>query len=126
MHSTLNKSWVPSTVNISLKQERTAIDFNQEQLNEIIWGSKENVHRHRHLMNFAANDPILKNDHFTYELTREEYMEQQYKKMARVYTTKIEEITYKNVFYWVLLIGTVSPPYLIILKAPYRTPPRHV
>lgn len=61
-------------------------------------------------MNFAVNDPILKNDHFVYELTREEYMEQGYKKMSRVYNTKIEEITYKNVFYWVMLIGTVSLP----------------
>jgi Acyl-coenzyme A oxidase N-terminal len=107
MHSLNNKAWLPSTINISLKEERQQIDFNQEQLTNIIWGGKEKLDRHRNLMQIFANDPILKNDHYSYEFSREESMERQYQKIARIYKLNIEELTYKNIFHYVILIGTV-------------------
>ncbi len=54
-----------------------------------------------------SNDPILKNSHFVYEMSREEIFENQYRKAQRLYQTRIEEITYKNIFYYIPLIGTV-------------------
>jgi len=36
-----NKLWLPSTINISLKEEREQIDFNQEILSTIVWGGKD-------------------------------------------------------------------------------------
>lgn len=65
---------MPSTVNINLKEERAAIDFNQEQLCQLVWGGPEGQQRFRRLRNHFSNDPILKNDHFSYEMTREEDM----------------------------------------------------
>lgn len=50
MHSANNKKWLPNTINISLKEERENIDFNQEGLSELIWGGKEKLQRHRNLM----------------------------------------------------------------------------
>ena len=86
MHSVNNKKWLPSTINISLEQERKSIDFNQEQLAEVVWSGKEKLERHRKLMDLFANDPILKNTHFHYEMTREEKMEASYAKMPSIYT----------------------------------------
>jgi len=45
-------------------------------------------------MDLFANDPILKNSHFYYEMTREEKMELAYAKMPSLYTRIPEEITY--------------------------------
>lgn len=107
MHSQNNQKWLPSTIDISLKEERSKIDFDQEQLTTLLWGGKESLNRHRHLMDFCSNDPVLKNEPCKYELTREETLEEQYKKMSRLYKLNIEDFTYKNIFYYVLLIGTV-------------------
>jgi hypothetical protein len=107
MHSANNKKWLPSTINISLEQERKSIDFNQEQLAEVIWSGKEKLERHRKLMDLFANDPILKNTHFYYEMTREEKMEASYSKMPSMYTRIPEELTYQNVFHYVMLLGSV-------------------
>lgn len=70
-------------------------------------------------MQFYANDPILKNDHFAYELTREEIIEKQYQKIARMYSINPEEFTYKNVFHYVMLVGTVSfiEIYIVVLAS---------
>ena len=45
-------------------------------------------------MDLFANDPILKNTHFVYEMTREEKMEASYAKMPSMYSRIPEEITY--------------------------------
>jgi hypothetical protein len=108
MHSVNNKKWLPSTINISLEQERKSIDFNQEQLAEVVWSGKEKLERHRKLMDLFANDPILKNTHFHYEMTREEKMEASYAKMPSIYTKVPEEITYQNVFHYMMILGGVS------------------
>jgi hypothetical protein len=126
MLSTLNKSLLPSSINISLKEERLAIDFNQEQLAHFIWGNEANLKRHRTLQEHVANDPILKNDHFMYDLTREEYIEKMYQKIARVYSSKIEELSYKNIFYWILLIGTVRIVCNYIYVGPHCSSSCHV
>lgn len=75
MHSTLNKQWLPTTININLKEERSAIDFNQEQLATFIQGGEQKLNRYRGLVHQFAQDPILRNSHFFYEMTREEKME---------------------------------------------------
>ncbi len=86
MHSEYNKGKLPTTVNINLKEEREAIDFSQEQLSNLVWGGSDGLARFRRLRSHFSNDPILKNDHFSYEMTREEIMSLQYQKMARVYS----------------------------------------
>ena len=118
MHSLNNQKWLPNTINISLKEERREIDFNQETLSELIWGGKEKLARHRRLMEQFANDPILKNSHFYYEMTREEKMEVGYYKMPTVYSKLTEDLSYKNIFHYVMLLGSVSF-IRIILKCDY-------
>lgn len=44
-----------------------------------------------------AKDPILKNDPSYFDLEREELIEEGYKKLNRIYKTKIMDIDYKNV-----------------------------
>jgi hypothetical protein len=106
MHSINNRKLLPTTINNSLEQERKSIDFNQEQLAEVIWSGKDKLERHRRLMDLFANDPILKNTHFFYEMTREEKMEGSYAKMPSLYSKNFpEELTYQNVFHFVMLIG---------------------
>jgi hypothetical protein len=107
MHSLSNQKWFPNTINISLKEERKQIDFNQEALSEIIWSGKDKLARHRRLMEYFANDPILKNNHFYYEMTREEKMEVGYSKMPTVYTKLEEDLNYQNVFHYVMILGSV-------------------
>jgi hypothetical protein len=58
-------------------------------------------------MDLFANDPILKNTHFYYEMTREEKMEASYSKMPSMYTRIPEELTYQNVFHYVMLLGSL-------------------
>ena len=49
MQSQLNQKWSKSykQVNSSLVEERKAINFNQEQLAELIWNGKNSLERHR-------------------------------------------------------------------------------
>jgi hypothetical protein len=105
MHSLNNQKWLPNTININLKEERKLINFNQEALAELIWEGKDKLARHRRLMEQFANDPVLKNNHFYYEMTREEKMEVGYSKMPTLYTKLAEDLTYKNVNYYVLLLS---------------------
>ncbi len=109
MHSQENARRLPSTININLKEERARIDFDQEQLANIVWGGAENLNHIRKMMNLFSNDPILKNTHFYYEMTREEKMAYNYEKLPRIYEKSGEDITYKNIFNYVLVAGSVSP-----------------
>jgi hypothetical protein len=59
-------------------------------------------------MDLFGSDPILKNSHFYFEMTREEKMEYHYEKLPRILEMAPEDITYKNIFNYVLLCGTVS------------------
>lgn len=108
MHSLQNKKRLPTTININLKEERSRLDFDQEQLSNVLWGGDENIKKIRYLMDLFANDPILKNSHFFYEMTREEKIEYHYQKLPRIYEMAPEDITYKNVFIYVLMCGTVT------------------
>ena len=73
----------------------------------MIWGGDAGLNKIRHLMDLFGSDPILKNSHFYFEMTREEKMEYHYEKLPRVYEMAPEEITYKNVFTYVLMCGTL-------------------
>ncbi len=105
MFSAKNKEWasVLEPVNPDLLSERATLNFDQEQLAELIWGSKEAVERHRRLSEFLNNDPILKNTHHYYDMTREEKIEYAYAKTARMVTTLPEQVTYKNIMYLTML-----------------------
>ena len=106
-HSINNKKLLPTTINISLKEERATLDFNQEALSELTWGGKESLQRFRTLMELFSTDPILKNTHFFYEMTREEKMELNYQRMPQLYKKIPEDLTYKNIFDYVLIAGSV-------------------
>lgn len=93
--------------NINLKQERLAIDFSREQLSLLIYGGEAGLKRHRHISKLTASDPMTRNSHFYYEMTREEQMEFQYQKMSRLYAIAPEQIDYRNVFSYIPYIGTV-------------------
>ena len=108
MHSLQNKKRLPTTININLKEERARIDFNQDQLANVLWGGDKGLKKIRNLMDLFGSDPILKNSHFYFEMTREEKMEYHYEKLPRILEMAPEDITYKNVFNYVLLCGTVS------------------
>ena len=112
MHSQENAKRLPSTININLKEERTRIDFDQEQLANVVWGGAENMNHIRKMMSLFSNDPVLKNTHFYYEMTREEKMAYNYEKLPRIYEKSGEDITYKNIFNYVLIAGSVSPYYI--------------
>jgi hypothetical protein len=71
-------------------------------------------------MEMFANDPILKNTHFFYEMTREEKMEHNYQRMPVIYKKIPEDLTYKNIFDYVLLVGPVSDLIICIKTSSYR------
>jgi hypothetical protein len=43
MHSLQNKKRLPTTININLKEERARIDFNQDQLANVLWGGDKGL-----------------------------------------------------------------------------------
>jgi hypothetical protein len=74
----------------------------------LIWEGKEQLERHRTLSSTAANDPILKNIPQYYEMTREEKFKYLYMKMNRLLKLNVEELSYTNIFYYLILFGGVS------------------
>ena len=70
-------------VNIDLLDERKTLSFNQELLAELIWGSRAALERHRRISRIFARDPVLKNSHHYYDMTREEKFEVCFKKLNR-------------------------------------------
>ena len=101
MQSVLNKEWAQSTsdVNKDLQQERSKLNFNQEQMAEIIWSGRDNLHFHRRLQNWFVNDPVAQNTHHYYDMTREEKIEHAYMKTARFVVHSPEKLNYKNIMY---------------------------
>lgn len=65
-----------------------------------MWGGKESLERHRNISEILSNDPILRNSHHAYDMTREEKIEHAYAKLNRLLEIKPEEITYKNILYY--------------------------
>jgi len=86
MQSRLNQEWATTykKVEPSLAQERKQLDFNQEQLSELIWNGKDGLENHRRISKIHADDPQLRNNHHFYDMTREEKMQFGFKKLARL------------------------------------------
>eukprot|EP00347_Sterkiella_histriomuscorum_P006528 403352422 len=68
-----------------LLEERKNLNFNQEELTHLFFGSKEFYEEFNEHIRFMEADPLLRNDQTWYELTREEQMELLMKKARRVY-----------------------------------------
>ena len=62
-------------VHKNLVIERKALDFNQDQMSGVYWGSKETFERFVVLRDQFAADPVLKNDASTHDLERSELIE---------------------------------------------------
>ena len=105
MQSTRNQQWAKAhpVVNVDLVEERGLLNFNQEQLAELLWGGKEGLNTFRNVTDFHANDPILQNTHHYYDMTREEKMEHAYMKTARLITHLPVEVNYKNIMSLIMI-----------------------
>lgn len=68
-----------------LEDERKKLNFNQTELTHFLFGGKAKHEEYQEWIRFMEADPILKNDHTWYEMTREEQMECMLKKARRVY-----------------------------------------
>ena len=106
MFSGKNQEWAKAhatNTTPDLLEERVSLSFNQQQLAEIIWGGKDQLQRHRNISDLHANDPVLKNTHHYYDMTREEKMETAYAKTARLLTVLPEDMSYTNAMYLSML-----------------------
>ena len=111
MFSERNQQWAKSNaeVNPDLLNERATLNFNQQQLAEIIWDGKKGLQRHREISDLHNTDPILKNTHHYYDMTREEKIETAYAKTARLLSVLPEDMSYTNTIYLTMLNqGAVS------------------
>ena len=105
MQSARNQQWAKAhlIVNPDLVEERALLNFNQEHMAELLWGGKEGLSTFRQVTDFHTNDPILKNTHHYYDMTREEKIEHAYMKTARLVTHLPFEVNYKNIMSLVMI-----------------------
>jgi len=101
--SLVKKREVPTKgINPTLDEERQRCNFDQEQVAEIMWGSKQSLTQFRKIRDLMAKDPILQNTVAWNDLERDEQMEDGYRKLNR--KMKISKIPtdYKNSSLWSL------------------------
>lgn len=115
MHSLKNQEWskTSGSINPSLSEERATLNFNQEQLATLIWGGKDQLQRHRNLSDLFAKDPVLRNTHHYYDMTREEKMEISFAKLNRMLEVVPEDLSYTNILYFATMnLGAVRSKIL--------------
>lgn len=83
-------------VHKNLVEARRALDFNQEQMSGVYWGSKEAYEQWVKTRDLFAKDPILRNDPSYYDLERPELMEEGFRKLNRILKTKYIDVDYKS------------------------------
>lgn len=99
-------------VSPDLLEERAKCNFNQEELTEIIYGGKELRDEYLSWHKDMEKDPILQNNEKFYEMTREEMMENQMRKIKRLYELNREKYFFKqkatyNAYFYSSLQGLV-------------------
>lgn len=73
------------------EEERKSLDFDREELSNIIYGGKEGYKTHKKIIKYFAEDPVLKIDHTFYDLPREKQLEINMKRAVRM--NKLNETT---------------------------------
>lgn len=73
-----------------------------------MWGDKQQLERHRKISAIYANDPVLRNSHHYYDMTREEKMEMSFKKLNRTLELDVEKLSTFNILYYTTInLGAV-------------------
>jgi len=112
---------------MQLEAERKNCDFDKEELTLSIFGGKEKLDKYLRDCDRILNDPVMLNHPSFYEMTREEKIETLYKKHHRLYQLLEEDISYRNIVYYMNFVaGGVIFRFLISLIASHRPPSWHV
>jgi hypothetical protein len=73
-------------------------------LSEIIWGGEDKLKKHKKYSKLFANDPVMRNHPRIYDYTREELIEEGYKRLHRIHEIVGEKkMQYTNILYFTLL-----------------------
>ncbi len=79
-------------VSSDLEEERKKCDFDQSQLTHFLHGGKAGYDQYKEWIRVMESDPILRTDQTWYEMTREEQMNDLFKKTKRIY--ELDRTTY--------------------------------